>query len=138
MIPEIGCDNFSDTDPYLILLGVMSPIIKKNDLESMYLIKRQSEWKESGLQFTKDEFNLNYRITTKSKAAYRFLLPLTLEEVHVSGIKTGKKVIEYVKDGAMLLYRGFSFDDFIPLTEEMKNNIEKEYNDILKSLQKNK
>jgi hypothetical protein len=135
ILQKVGYDNLLDPDPYLILLGVTNPDVKKKDLENMYLVKRESEWKKAGLKFTKGEFNLNYRITSKSKAAYRFLLPPTLEETDILGISTGKKIISNSKTGALLLYRGFSFDDFIPLSEEMKNNIQKEYEEIIKSLQ---
>jgi len=135
-LPEIGYTNFLDLDPYLILLGVLNPDVKKKDLENMYLIKKESEWKKVGLKFTKGEFNTNYRITTKSKAAYRFLLPPTLEETDVLGINTGKKIIDYPKTGALLLYHGFTFDDFIPLSNEMKINIQKEYEEITKPFKK--
>ncbi|HAD81256.1 MAG: hypothetical protein A2509_07565 [Candidatus Edwardsbacteria bacterium RIFOXYD12_FULL_50_11] len=116
--PQANSYNYNDPDPYLRFDGPVYDITPREFIPLIDTIRRMREWQALGFS-PKRMGNGNYKPIIRKGCYYGFREKTHLHEIETEAVASGKKVTREPGAVFSFLLQGCTYDDFLPLPENI-------------------
>lgn len=135
-------NSFWNGDPYLTFDGPVSDLTPKEFLPLIDTIRKESDWRKIFPKIRKDKNN-NYKPIYKNGLCFGFYAHISVDDIEVKAIETGKKCTQHPTSVYPLIVQGCSYDDFAFLSPDVISYCEaiiqlnnKQFNKALEEIEK--
>ncbi len=119
MISENDIESsFWNGDPYLTFNGPVCELTPREFLPLIDTIRKESDWRRIFPKIKKDKNN-NYNPIYKNGLCFGFYAHISVDEVEIKAIGTGKKFTQYPSSVYPLIAQGCCYDDFASLSPDV-------------------